>query len=114
MLSLLAARYVSRQSNQVLTGKSPASANARQQPAKLAFAAGGGVGWRTCGGCERDNVPEGFELPDVVPGLFLFADPLVVIASAEIVVEGGRTGQQVPDDREYGAGDQGLELAPVA
>ena len=62
---------------------------------------------------EGDGVAEGFELADVVAGGAVFADALVVVAGAEVVVAGGGVGEQVPDDDQDGAGDrdEGLELA---
>jgi len=96
-----------------LTGKSPtpaecAAANpSPQAPGRFARPV------MSCGRRQRDGVPERFELADVVAGLLLLVDSLVVVARAQVVVAGRGAGQQVPDDDQDGAGnrDEGFEFA---
>src|SRR5688572_14539544 len=72
-----------------------------------------GSGCGSGGGLEGDGVAEGFELPDQVVDLAGGVDAVVVEVGAEVVVPGGRVGQQVPDDHEDGSGDgdEGLAFA---
>jgi hypothetical protein len=54
---------------------------------------------------ERDGVAECFELADEVACSAVFVDAAGVVVGAEVVVAGGRVGEQLPDDDEDRAGD---------
>ena len=58
---------------------------------------------------------EGLQLPHEAVGFAGGVDALVVVVRGEVVVAGGRVGEQVPDDHQDGAGngDEGLALASV-
>ncbi|MDM4721680.1 hypothetical protein QTQ03_19555 [Micromonospora sp. WMMA1363] len=57
---------------------------------------------------------EGFELPDEGVELAVGVDAPVVVVGAEVLVAGGRVGEQVPDDDQDGAGDGDEGLAFTA
>src|ERR1700748_1121070 len=57
---------------------------------------------------DGDGDAERFEALDVGADLLVPVDPAGVPVRAEVVVAGGRVGQQVPDDDHDGAGDGGL------
>jgi hypothetical protein len=56
---------------------------------------------------EGDGEAERLELADLASGLADFVDAAGVIADAELMEGGCGIRQQVPDDRQDGAGDRG-------
>jgi hypothetical protein len=60
---------------------------------------------------QGDAEPARIKLTDVIAGFAVRVDAAGAAADAEVVLAAGAVGEQVPDDDQDGAGDQGLEFA---